>query len=57
LRQKLKQLMIYLLYEREASFQTDKTKFITKMVMNISKTIKGRPKTAKKHSKRNQHLP
>jgi hypothetical protein len=49
--------MIYLLYEREASFQTDKTKFITKMVMNISKTIKGRPKTAKKHSKRNQHLP
>lgn len=49
--------MVYLLYEREASFQTDKTKFVTKMVVNVSKTIKGRPINAKKHSKRNYYIP
>lgn len=49
--------MTYLLYEREAGFQTDKTKFITKMVVNVTKTLKGRPKNYKKHSKRNYTLP
>jgi hypothetical protein len=49
--------MVYLLYEREASFQTDKTKFITKMVVNVTKTLKGRPRNAKRHSKRNYRLP
>jgi hypothetical protein len=49
--------MVYLLYEREASIQTDKTKFVTKMVVNISKTFKGRPRNAKRHSKRNYYIP
>lgn len=49
--------MIYLLYEREASYQTDKTKFITRTVVNINKTIKGKPINAKKSSKRNLSIP
>jgi hypothetical protein len=49
--------MIFLLYEKEASMQSDKTKFITKMVVNISKTLKGKPKKARKNAKRNYILP
>ena len=55
--QKLHQLMIFLLYEKEAAMQSDKTKFLTKMVVNISKTLKGKPKKARKNAKRNYILP
>jgi hypothetical protein len=49
--------MVYLLYEREATFQTDKTKFVTKMVVNVTKTLKGRPRNIRKLNKRNYTQP
>lgn len=57
LTQALKQLMIFLLYEKQACFELDKTKFMTKMVVNITKTLKGRPKFFRRMSKRNFYIP
>lgn len=52
----MKQLMIYMLYLREAGYEMDKTKFVTKMLVNISKTLRGKGR-AKKNSKRNLTTP
>lgn len=47
--------MLFMLYEREAGLEMDKTKFNTKTMLNISKMM--RPKQAKTPSKRNLSFP
>jgi hypothetical protein len=49
--------MVYLLYEREASYEMDKTKFVSKTLVNVSKTMRGRGSSMKRNSKRNVRLP
>ena len=48
--------MVFLLYDREAGYEMDKTKFISKTLVNVSKTLRGRT-TQKKNSKRNLYRP
>jgi hypothetical protein len=47
--------MIYLLYEREASIQMDRSKFNSKSLLNISKLLRKKPKNYQ--SKRNLSFP
>lgn len=48
--------MIYMLYEREAGLEMDKTKFNTKSLLNISKMMRAKPQK-KVISKRNVYFP
>jgi len=51
--------MAYMLYEKEACIEMEKTKFITKMLMNVTKTLKHQNinKNIKKNAKRNTFIP
>ena len=48
--------MVYLLYEREANIEMDKSKFNTKTVLNLSK-IMARKQRSRYQSKRNVSFP
>ena len=49
--------MIYLLYEREAGMEMDKSKFSTKTVLNISKVMARGKSRGKMQAKRNISFP
>lgn len=48
--------MIYMLYEREAGMEMDKTKFNTKSLLNISKMMRPKPQSMV-NAKRNVSFP
>lgn len=49
--------MIFYLYNNQASFEMDKTKFVTKSLVNVAKSMRTRKGHMKKNSKRNLNLP